>query len=73
MRESRARLDPADLFNRIHSFNHLAENGIAIAIGLRMVEASVVDRVDEKLRSRGVGVAGAGHCEPADIVAQTIL
>jgi hypothetical protein len=58
MGERGTRLDTPDLLHRIHPLNHLAENGIAIAIRLRMVKARVIDRVDEELRGCRVGIAG---------------
>ena len=56
-----------DLVDHVHPLDHLAEHRVAVALRVRRAEVQelVVGDVDEELRGRGVGVAGARHRERA--------
>src|SRR5688500_7232610 len=61
-----------DLVDDVHAFDNLAEDRIAISVGLRVVESRVVNQVYEKLRARRIGIAAARHCQRAAFVLQAV-
>src|SRR5690554_216636 len=67
--------DSLDLLDHIHALGHLAEYGVAPALGGLggVVEEAVVSHVDEELGAGRVRVHGAGHGDGADGVADAVL
>src|SRR6185436_20008599 len=57
-----------DLVDHVHAAHDLAEHGIAVAVLPGVVEELIVVNVDEELRGRGIGIAGARHGERAGLV-----
>ena len=64
--------DRLDLIDNIHSFDHLAEDRVAVVVLIDVIETFVVHHVDEKLRRRAIDHAGACHRQGAATVAQAV-
>ena len=66
-RSAGARRRLGDLVDHVHPFDDLAEHRVAVALRIRRAEVQelVVGDVDEELRGRRVGIAGARHGERA--------
>src|SRR3984893_8405021 len=62
-----------DLLHYVHARDHLAEHGITVAVAVGVVEAGVIDSIDEELRCCRIRIARARHGERAGRVLQPVL
>ncbi|MPN33089.1 hypothetical protein SDC9_180572 [bioreactor metagenome] len=70
MHTARAGLGSGDFVDDVHSFDHFAEDAVAVVLGRRRLEVEeiIVDEVDEELRRRRINHIGAGHGERSALV-----
>ena len=65
--------DLGDLLDEVHALGDLAEDGVGRGGGaIEPVKEGVVGDVDEELGAAGLGLAGVGHGEGADVVGDAL-